>query len=525
MAKKRKAVVQNNNNLAICYYRYSSHSQNDASIEQQQRAAQEYAEKNGYRIVAEYSDRAKTGTNANRPGLQKMLSEVEYIRPAVLIVWKVDRLGRNRDDVFDAKRIIRGAGCSIHYIAEPLPNDGAGGTLLEAIYEAMAENYSSALSENVTRGMNDNARKAYTNGHKVLGYRRGEDKHYEIDPDTAPLVLRIYTQYADGRSMQSICDELNTEGYKTVRGGQFTINSLRTILSNRNYLGEYRYDTVIIPGGMPAIVTQELFDQVQSMFARNKRKGPGAKALDGDAPRYWLTGKLFCGHCGSAMQGVHGTSRNGGKYYYYSCPCQRKRQGCHLKPVRKDLIEARVGEVLNDYLNNPTELGRLVDKIMEDNRRRQDNSDYISQLEARLKELTTALDNVLDFIVKGIHSEAVAEKLQQIEQEKAVVEQRLSYEKAVAQARTTGDMFKAKVAYYIRGFADLGFPDGEARKEVLDFYIDKVIVRDDKLVITCWYSEDKQEISLNDVFEGINAEIFAPQTFECSAPWPTTQQR
>ena len=223
------------------------------------------------------------------------------------------------------------------------------------------------------------------------------------------------------------------------------------------------------------------------------------------------------------MQGIHGTSRNGGKYYYYSCPCQRKRQGCHLKPVRKDLIEARAGEVLNDYLANPTELGRLVDKIMEDNRRRRDNSDYIRQLEERLKELTTALDNVLDFIVKGVHSEAVAAKLQQIEAEKATVEQQLSYEKAVAQARTTGDMFKAKVAYYIRSFAAFGFPDGEIRKEILDFYIDKIIIHGDKIIITCWYSEDKQEIRLNDVFKGLNAEIYAPQQFECFAPSSTIQ--
>jgi len=92
MARKKK-FAPNDNNLAIAYYRFSSHSQNDASIDQQREQAQAFAEAHGYNIVKEYEDAAMSGTTSDRPQYQLMLSEVGTISPAVLILWKTDRLG------------------------------------------------------------------------------------------------------------------------------------------------------------------------------------------------------------------------------------------------------------------------------------------------------------------------------------------------------------------------------------------------------------------------------------------------
>ena len=71
-----KKHAPNDNKLAIAYYRYSSASQNEASIEQQQRLARQWAQSQGLTLVEEYKDLAKTGRNMERPGLQKMLAEV-----------------------------------------------------------------------------------------------------------------------------------------------------------------------------------------------------------------------------------------------------------------------------------------------------------------------------------------------------------------------------------------------------------------------------------------------------------------
>ena len=94
MASKKKRFVQNNNNYCICYYRYSSHAQNEASIEWQQNLAQDYAEKHGYTIVKEYADKAESGRDENRPQYRLMIAEIPKIRPAILILYKTDRLAQ-----------------------------------------------------------------------------------------------------------------------------------------------------------------------------------------------------------------------------------------------------------------------------------------------------------------------------------------------------------------------------------------------------------------------------------------------
>ena len=157
----------NDNNLAIAYYRFSSHSQNEASIDQQRDCAHEYAVSKGLTIVREYSDAAISGTTNARPQYQLMLSEIDKIKPAVLILWKTDRLGRNKIELIVAKKMIRESGCRIHLIAEPTPDDSPESGLMETILEGMTEFYSKNLSCNIRRGMEYNARHALFNGHVI----------------------------------------------------------------------------------------------------------------------------------------------------------------------------------------------------------------------------------------------------------------------------------------------------------------------------------------------------------------------
>ena len=78
-----KQFIQNDNNFAITYLRYSSRGQNEASIDQQREMAEKYANDHGLTIVKEYADAALTGTEAkNRPQYQLMLREIKQIKPA-----------------------------------------------------------------------------------------------------------------------------------------------------------------------------------------------------------------------------------------------------------------------------------------------------------------------------------------------------------------------------------------------------------------------------------------------------------
>ena len=291
--------IQNNNNFAIAYYRYSSSGQNEASIDQQREQAHLYAQNHDLTIIKEYADSAMTGTSASRPQYQMMLSEVKDLHPAYLILWKTDRLGRDRFELGDAKRRIRNAGCLIHCVAEAIPEGTSEGVLLESLIDGMAEFYSRNLSQNVMRGLHYNAEKGLYY-RPIYGYQKTADKHYEKDNSTAPIVQKIFFDYANGRTMADICEELNSQGLRTLRSKEFNINSLRNILHNRSYIGEYHFCDIVKPDGMPVIISEELFEKVQKRLKMNKRIGGQiAKGLDdNNEPRYWLTGYLYCGHCG-----------------------------------------------------------------------------------------------------------------------------------------------------------------------------------------------------------------------------------
>ena len=277
MARKKR-FAPNDNNLAIAYYRFSSHSQNDASIDQQRELAHEWADVHGFKIVQEYEDAAISGATDARPGFQQMLSEVAKIRPHTLIMWKTDRLGRDKYVLAMAKKKIRDAGCEIHLLAEHIPTEGPEGVLIEGLMEAMAEYYSRQLSQNIQRGMDYNAQHALYNGHKLFGYDVDRStKKYIPDPNTAPFVQWAFGEYASGRPLKTIAEEMNAQGLRTPRNAKFSVNMLNKMLKNRAYIGEYHHGDITVAGGMPVLVDEATFDRAQKRFAENNARVPSGR--------------------------------------------------------------------------------------------------------------------------------------------------------------------------------------------------------------------------------------------------------
>ena len=273
MARKKR-FAPNDNNLAIAYYRFLSHSQNDASIDQQRDLAHEWAYAHGFKIVQEYEYAAISGTTDARPGFQQMLSEVAKIRPHTLIMWKTDRLGRDKYVLAMVKKKIRDAGCEIHLLAENIPTEGPEGVLIEELMEAMAEYYSRQLSQNIQRGMDYNAQHALVQRPQAVRlYVDRSTKKYIPDPNTAPFVQWAFREYASGKPLKTIAEEMNAQGRRTPRNAKFSVNMLNKMLENRAYIGEYHHGDIVVEGGMPVLVDKATFDRAQRRFTENKRKG------------------------------------------------------------------------------------------------------------------------------------------------------------------------------------------------------------------------------------------------------------
>ena len=111
---------------AVVYARYSSHRQGEQSIEGQLAEAQKYAAAHGLTIIHEYCDRAQTGRNDNREQFQLMLADASKRAFDHLIVWKTDRIGRNKEEIALNKYHLKKNGIKIHYIAEMIPDTPEG---------------------------------------------------------------------------------------------------------------------------------------------------------------------------------------------------------------------------------------------------------------------------------------------------------------------------------------------------------------------------------------------------------------
>lgn len=485
----RQSVLPDGLIPAVVYARYSSHKQGEQSIEGQLLKAHEFAERCGYNIIHEYVDRAQTGRNDDREQFQQMLKDTAKRQFQVIITWKVDRFGRNREEIAFNKYRCKKNGVKVVYTAENVP-DSPEGIILEAVLEGMAEYYSVQLATNVRRGMDNVARKGQSVGGTIpLGYRTGADKHLEPDPKTAPLVTRIFEMYASGYTQKEIVDFLNSEGLRTRKGKPLTVNSIRTVLKNTKYKGVFHYDGVEYPdASIPALIDGETFDRVQRLLVQNK-KAPSRKWTKAD---YLLTGKLFCGRCGHTMIGESGTGKGGTKYLYYNCLGKKKNRTCRKKAVRKEWIEALVLERAKAVVMSDLLIDEIAEKTYRYYVAQDTSSAYTDTLKAELKRVETATANLLRAIEAGIFNEATKTRMAELDAQRAALEASIADAALSSELRLTKDHIK----YFLLRFRQMDFADRECQQRIVDTYVNAVFVYDDKITLTFNYSGDDRTITL-----------------------------
>lgn len=113
-----KTIRTDGSKVAICYYRSPSALMGEEAINRQREEARDWAKAEGYEIVKEYEDCSRHDTPADRSGLRQMLSDVSTLRPSVLIVFRIEHLGRKQSDVLRVRKTLSDAGCLIHSIYE-----------------------------------------------------------------------------------------------------------------------------------------------------------------------------------------------------------------------------------------------------------------------------------------------------------------------------------------------------------------------------------------------------------------------
>jgi len=390
---------------AAIYARYSEGPrQTDQSIEGQVADCRAFAVSKGLDVVKVYTDRHVSGKSVEgRDEFQQMMKDADRGIFDAVIVWKVDRFGRSREDIAVHKIRLKKAGVSLMYARESIP-EGPEGILLESLMEGLAEYYSADLRQKVLRGLRENAKKGkMPTGSVPVGYKL-EDGKLVIDEPKAEAVRELFRLHIQGMSYAAMQDAMRQYGIQASKS--FVWRTLR----NERYTGRYNYRGIEIP--LPAIISEETFMEAKKHFKTSRNNAAGRAKTT-----YLLSCRCRCGLCGKILTGESSTGRHGDLHYYYRCPTK----GCPTKRVKRDWLEElvlqrTVEDVLSDDMIEIL-VARIMDiqeheedpvkplkKRLAENRRQQGNlaaslaETRLRAVEARLHELEREEDDLLEEI-------------------------------------------------------------------------------------------------------------------------------
>lgn len=459
----------------VIYARYSSHNQREESIEQQIEECQAFAAQNDIRIIDIYADKAVSGRSDNRASFQRMMRDAERKHFDVVIAYKSNRIARNMFNALSYENRLATHNIETLYAKEEFGNTAAGRFALRTMMN-VNQFYSENMSEDIKRGMRDNAEKCLVNGSLPYGYVPGTDRTYTVDEEKAAVVREIFSRYLRGDPIAEISRDLNARGYRTKRGGLWGKNSFHRMLRNDAYIGTYRHSGVVKEDAFPAIVDKATFKAVQNRL-------PSEENTRSKSTEYILTGKLFCGQCGKPMIGTSGKSEDGSPlYHYYSCR-DRRRHLCDKSHERKDDLERLVADLTRSIVLTNEFIDWIADQAVQF-QRNNPAAEEIARMERLAREKKTAVKNILTAIEQGIFTASTQARLTELETEIEELDRSIRMLKI---GQTVPE--KDRIVFALKKFRDQTADDPKFCDALVKAFVSRITVWDDKIKIDYRYME------------------------------------
>lgn len=406
---------------AVAYIRRSTTKQ-EQSLEGQRFDIERFAEENGYRIVRWYKDDGISGDATDkRVGFQQMHRDATNGRDFdVILSWDLSRFGRF--DSIEAGRWVdplRRAGVKLVTVKEgPADWTSFEGRVMSAINSEAKHQFLLGIAEQASRGKIQRAQEGHLCGQSApYGYDRLEvDQNGEpqgrlaagsrvrnrswrvtLVPSDDPIKVRtlkwLFDQYANTSiGLRSLADSLNERGVPAPGGGSWWIGTIREILRNQTYTGDFVWakrqmgkyrrvagttvkkrdslemtaggnpsvrhnapeEWIVVRDAHPALVDRSTFEIVQEKLATRKHRT--ARRRQGSEARYLLSGIVRCAHCGQPMYGTRTTRKKENKsgqkrtYEYFRYHCSTYHTQGKARCSHNTIDEAPLTEFLVDLL-------------------------------------------------------------------------------------------------------------------------------------------------------------------------------
>ena len=310
-------------------------------------------------IKTQYDDGGYSGGTMNRPGLQRLMQDIEAGKIDVVVVYKVDRLSRSLHDFAKMVEIFDRHKVSFVSVTQQFNTTTSMGRLTLNVLLSFAQFEREVTGERIRDKIAASKKKGMWMGGPVpLGYKVVE-RNLLPNPEEVPIVRNIFARYLSLGSVRVLQEELNSQGTKTRSGSMFYRGMLYGMLSNPIYIGKIRHKDIVYDGEHLPIIDQTLWDAVQQQLLVH---GPELRRKTRVTDRSILAGKLFDAS-GEPLSPSH-TVKQGRRYRYYISrgfvrdPRADKNQGWRIPAFE---IEQRVIQAIRSTLGDQAKLALLLE--------------------------------------------------------------------------------------------------------------------------------------------------------------------
>lgn len=460
---------------AALYIRVSTleQAQEGYSVGEQRERLIAYCKAQDWLIADIYVDGGYTGSNLNRPGIQKLMSETEKFD--VVLVYKLDRLSRSqRDTLYLIEEIFRPNKVDFVSMQESFDTSSPFGKAMIGLLAVFAQLEREQIKERTWMGRVARAKTGlhHGGGNIPIGYDY-EDGKLIVNPYEAEQVRKIYEWYLSGASLKAITDKLQDAGYTNKYSSYNSWSSVRNILENETYIGRLHFGGVVVDHAHEAIITEEQFNAAQILRGK-RREQFGSHAFQS---KHVLTGLLFCGHCGGRYY-----LRNTGKYSYYACYSRTKQMknmikdpNCQNKIWRAQDLEPIIEEKILALLRNP----QIAEELAGGKPKTAAPVSKNTDIERRIREIDRQIGKLMELYQQDdIPPELLGEKINRLYGEKTALEN------SIAPVKETDAMPLDLVAELITNAAEIwDFADENQKRRILQSLISRIVLTDDQVDI------------------------------------------
>lgn len=336
---------------AYCRVSTDSEDQQNSLINQKQYFERYISQHPAWRLVGVYADEGITGTSTRRrKQFNAMLAEAERGEIDLILTKEVSRFARNTMDALAHTRRLRELGVGVVFINDNIDTRENDGEFRLTIMASVAQEESRKTSERVKWGQKRSMERGVVFGNDSLFGYQTHKGHLTVRQNEAEVVQMIFRKcIVENKGTHVIARELRESGIATPRAGTcWSPATVRRILKNEKYCGDLlqkKYVTpdflshkkipnrgleeqVYLQGHHEAIISHEDFARAQAALAQRKPQNGARPSI-----RYWCSGKIKCGACGSPFLPRRAMRTDGSDYLLWCCRTRRQSEDCSMQAV------------------------------------------------------------------------------------------------------------------------------------------------------------------------------------------------